>query len=436
MLTRNSNLRLALAVALVVSASLLAADLLLQPLYRRGVAQGLLSHLNGLSFLLGLPGFLVAQFAGLRRGHHTTPGVWWFILLANFVLYTAGVSIAAGACRAIGGKLRRRRPKPGSGATPAAPAPPPAGRRISRRRVLTAGAGALAAGAVGYPMSVATRRFEITRRVFPVNDLPPELVGLRLVQLTDVHHGPWIPLSHVRHVVAAANALDPDVVLLTGDYVHRSPAYIAPVVDALAGLRARVGVVGVLGNHDWWESAPLTRAAFKRAGIPLIDNARQFVTPARRLTAEPADDALCIAGVGDYYEDEQRYDDALGGLPDAMPRLLLSHNPDVAEDRAFRASRCRVDLMLSGHTHGGQIHVPGLGTPIVPSRHGQKYARGLVQGPACPVFICPGVGHTLLPVRVGIAPEIAVIELSRPPVPRPVRLPSLASRADAAAKKC
>jgi predicted MPP superfamily phosphohydrolase len=439
--TRNPKLRLPAAVAVAIGAFLVVIDLLLQPLYERGVGQGVLSHLNGLSALVSLPGFLVAHVTGLRRGHHTTLGVWWFILVANVGLYAAGVAVAAGAARWAAGRLKRRRLNVGRGAgnreataggrsdatrsDATAPASPAAGpRHVSRRRVLAAGAGSVAAVAVGYPMCVATRRFEVTRRAFPVRDLPPSLEGLRLVQLTDVHHGPWIPLSHVRDVVAAANALEPDLILLTGDYVHRSPAYIDPVVDALAALHAKVGVLGVLGNHDWWESGPATRRAFARAGIPLIDNARRVVTPDRKLTADEGGDGgaaadtvagagLCVAGVGDYYEDEQRYDAALGGLPPDMPRLLLSHNPDVAEDRAFRAAGHRVDLMLSGHTHGGQIYVPGLGTPIVPSRYGQKYARGLVQGPACPVFVCRGVGHTVLPVRVGVAPEIAVIELSR-----------------------
>jgi hypothetical protein len=276
--------------------------------------------------------------------------------------------------------------------------------------LLAASAGVVAAGGVGYVTSVATRNYEITRRTIAIRGLPPELAGLRIVQLTDIHHGPWIPLSHVRGVVSATNELHADLVLLTGDYVHRSPAYIEPVAAVLGGLRARIGVLGVLGNHDWWESAPITRKAFAAAGIPLIDNARRFVTSDRTLAAE-ADAGLCIAGVGDYYEDRQLYGEALGGVPDAVPRILLSHNPDVAEDPAFLSSGLRVDLMLSGHTHGGQIYVPGLGTPGVPSRYGQKYASGLVQGPACPVYICRGVGHTVLPVRIGVPPEVAVIEL-------------------------
>jgi predicted MPP superfamily phosphohydrolase len=100
-----------------------------------------------------------------------------------------------------------------------------------------------------------------------------------------------------------------------------------------------------------------------------------------------------------------------------MPRLLLSHNPDVAEEKAFVGSGLRVDLMVSGHTHGGQIYIPGLGAPFVPSRYGQKYAQGLVQGPTCPVFVCRGLGLSTLPLRVGVPPEIAVLELRcDPPV--------------------
>jgi uncharacterized protein len=117
--------------------------------------------------------------------------------------------------------------------------------------------------------------------------------------------------------------------------------------------------------------------------------------------------------VGDLYMDTQRYDAALGGVPADMPRLLLSHNPDVAEDPALAVYGYRIDLMLSGHTHGGQIYIPGIGSPIVPSQFGQKYARGLVQGPVCPVFISRGLGHTVLPVRIGVRPEMAVIELTR-----------------------
>ena len=96
-----------------------------------------------------------------------------------------------------------------------------------------------------------------------------------------------------------------------------------------------------------------------------------------------------------------------------MPRILLSHNPDVAEEPGLLNSGHRVDLILSGHTHGGQIRLPLIGTPVTNSRYGSKYAAGLVQGPRCPVFISRGIGTTVLPIRLGVPPEIALIELHR-----------------------
>jgi predicted MPP superfamily phosphohydrolase len=181
-------------------------------------------------------------------------------------------------------------------------------------------------------------------------------------------------------------------------------------VGALAGLRAKLGVVGVLGNHDWREDGPLSQRELTRAGVRLIDNGRLFVAPSRRLSDAPSE-GLCVAGVGDLWTDRQDYGRALGGLPADMPRLLLSHNPDVAEEPAFVESGYRVDLMLSGHTHGGQIYLPGVGAIVTMSRYGQKYVRGLVRGPTCPVYVSRGLGMAMLPVRFGSVPEVAVIEL-------------------------
>jgi predicted MPP superfamily phosphohydrolase len=178
----------------------------------------------------------------------------------------------------------------------------------------------------------------------------------------------------------------------------------------LAQLRARIGVVAVLGNHDWWEDEARTRRAFDAAGIPLLDNGRRILTPGRRLVREAAE-GLAVCGVGDLWEDLQDYEHALGGLPAGMTRLLLAHNPDVAEEPGLVRGGRRVDLLLSGHTHGGQVRLPGLGTPLVPSRYGQKYAQGLIQGPVCPVFVSRGIGVSMLPLRCGVSPEIAVLEL-------------------------
>ena len=135
------------------------------------------------------------------------------------------------------------------------------------------------------------------------------------------------------------------------------------------------------------------------------------MTPDRKLSRDQPG-GLCVAGVGDLWEGNPDYAAALNGVPAGHPRLLLSHNPDAAESRRPPAAgQYRVDLMLSGHTHGGQIRLPGLGTPMIPILYGQKYASGLVEGPACTVYVSRGIGTTVMPLRLGVRPEIAVIEL-------------------------
>ncbi|MEO6436930.1 MAG: metallophosphoesterase [Tepidisphaeraceae bacterium] len=398
--------RWAVGLSLGMTAYIIVVDTLMRPLHALGVGQRVLGFVNGLSAMLQFPGFLVAINLGLRDGHHTHPAVWGLIVAVNFLMWAVGLRFVLRVLFPPIAAARVDGP-PESNETDATP---PA--RPSRRRFLTYGARLTAggAGAVGaYSFLVETRWFEVTRRTFPLAGLPPALDGLRIVQLTDIHHGPNLSLDYVVRVVNATNALTPDLVLLTGDYVYRSPVYIEPVVQALGRLRARIAVLGVLGNHDWWEDPARTRDAFNRVEIPLIDNDRRFISPDRALTRGLPGEGVCIAGVGDYWEDETLFDDALDGVPRDMPRLLLSHNPDVAEDT--RLLRHRVDLQLSGHTHGGQVRLPFLGTPLTSSRFGSKYASGLVQGPVGPVYTSCGIGSTILPLRFRVKPEITLIEL-------------------------
>jgi hypothetical protein len=411
-------------IAAVVGASVVGllrlSRVVLEPLHQRGVAQPVLGPLIALCRILQLPGQFI-QWDVIDRVPYVVgvsnryPRAAYYG--ASFAFYAVFV-VSLGTINRVANRWADR-PGPqaagGSGDRSSEPESKVGLARPSRRRVLIAAKTVFVGGAVvagGYPLFVETRRLSVTRRLFSVRGLPDPLDGLRVVQLTDIHLGPWTSVADVRRMVAAANALDPDLIALTGDYVLHSADYVAPVAAALAGLRARVGVVGVLGNHDWWEEGPLSKRALANAGVRMVDNGRVFVTPGRRLSESPRE-GLCVAGVGDLMTDEQHYDLALGGLPADMPRLLLSHNPDVAEERPFVASGHRVDLMLSGHTHGGQIRLPLIGSPVTMSRYGQKYARGLVQGPTCPVYVSRGLGMAMLPVRLGSVPEIAVIELRR-----------------------
>jgi predicted MPP superfamily phosphohydrolase len=380
---------------LLVGAYSALAHWVLRPLHARGLGQGVTGFLDGLEYLLQQPGRVAAAAVGLRSFHHITAAVWVFSFAINLIFYFALGFLLRFMIR---GKQTRGRPA-GSVC-------------LRRRRFLRRGLG-VAGGAgslgFGYSLAVEPRWVEVTHHVFDLRGLPPPLIGLRAAQLTDIHHGPWLSQAYVRRVIDLVNDVAPDLVFLTGDYVHQSSRYIPAVVRELARLRPRVGTLAVLGNHEWLEDVALTRRELAGAGLLLIDNDRVILTPDRKL-GRAGTAGLCIAGVGDLWEDTPDYQQALGGIPETMPRLLLSHNPDVAEEPALEASGLRVDLMVSGHTHGGQIRIPGLGTPILPSRYGQKYAQGVVEGPVCPVYVCRGIGMSVLPLRIGVRPELAVLE--------------------------
>jgi len=223
--------------------------------------------------------------------------------------------------------------------------------------------------------------------------------------LADVHHGPFVPLAYVRHIVAMTNALEPDVVALAGDYVYRHASYIAPGIEELGKLKAALGRFAVLGNHDnrdyhgCQNFQPLSRTALADAKLPDLTNTGVWLERSRT--------RLRICGVGDLWTEQQDLDAALGDATKRDATILLSHNPDLVETIRDR----RVGLVLSGHTHGGQVIVPGFGAPIVPSQYGQKYLYGLVQGPCCRVFVTRGAGTITPPVRFLCRPEVALITL-------------------------
>lgn len=232
-----------------------------------------------------------------------------------------------------------------------------------------------------------------------VPNLPAPFRGMKIAFLADLHHGPRTGLDYLRKAIALVAEWQPDMVLLGGDYVYDSRQYIAPVFELLKTLRAPYGVFGILGNHDHWQSASETRAAMRAAGIADLTNVGLWFSH--------GNSRVRVAGVGDLWEDTQDLSSALDDAREGDTTILLSHNPDFAE-RVFDP---RVSLMLSGHTHGGQVHIPLFGPPIIPSRYGQKYASGLVQAPLTRVFVSRGIGTIGIPVRFCCRPEINLLTL-------------------------
>jgi uncharacterized protein len=247
---------------------------------------------------------------------------------------------------------------------------------------------------------------------------PPALDGLRVALVSDLHTGaPHVDAERVESLVAAVNAQRPDLVLLLGDYIDpevRFGSRVAPatVAERLAALRAPLGVVAVLGNHDWRNDGPGMRAALRAAGIPVLEN-----------DAVRAGD-VWVAGVDDNRYRAPDVERALRDVPDGAPAILLSHDPDL-----FPRVPARVALTVSGHLHGGQIGVPLVRRPFMPSRFGERYARGHVVEGGRHLYVTAGFGTTGWPVRLLAPPEVVILRLTaagappRAPGARPPRDP-------------
>ncbi|MBI3398199.1 MAG: metallophosphoesterase [Deltaproteobacteria bacterium] len=273
---------------------------------------------------------------------------------------------------------------------------------LSRRQFLkgamTVGAIALITDGIFYE----PRHVVIERRTIAINNLPDAFEGFRMCQITDVHHGPFVGLGFIEGIVDKANSLNHDLMVLIGDYVFGSRKYIEPAISVLGRLKSPHGVLAVLGNHDHYEGAELTKDVFSKYNIPVITNSHRLV--------EIKNKAVCIAGVGDFYEDMQDLRAALKGVPDDIPRILLSHNPDYAE---VMPKTERVDLVLAGHTHGGQIRLPFSIAPVNMSNYGQRYTGGLVKLTHTQVYVSRGIGMVGFPVRFNCPPEITMITLTK-----------------------
>ncbi len=236
-----------------------------------------------------------------------------------------------------------------------------------------------------------------TQRIW-LSDLPEGFRGFRILQLSDIHHSLFVPLDQVAAVVELSNKLKPDLVALTGDFVSYSRSSIEPVAEILGGLRARSGVVAVLGNHDFRVGADAVDRALRRQRIQVLRN-RHRLLQRRGAT-------LYLAGVDDYGygADLGR---AMRGIPEDAATILLAHNP-----RLVTAAACRgIGLMLSGHTHGGQVNLPLLGTVYGRSPEQMRFKMGWDRLGATQIYVSRGIGTIVLPLRWRCPAEVPLLEL-------------------------
>ena len=243
------------------------------------------------------------------------------------------------------------------------------------------------------------RLVTVSRRI-EIKGLAPAFAGYRIAFLTDFHSSVLVPRWWLDRAVETALSLKPDLIALGGDFVDDDVRFVPTVSAILAPLRAPDGVVAVLGNHDHYVDAGGVRGELAKAGAKELYNEPLIL---RRGGSE-----LAVTGVGDLERDVIDFEHAVRGVGAGVPVIALSHWPDVF---AYWPKTIRLDLMLSGHTHGGQAFLPLIGPPWVPSQFGFRYLAGLVREGGRQLYVSKGLGTSGAPIRWGCPPELTILEL-------------------------
>jgi predicted MPP superfamily phosphohydrolase len=282
----------------------------------------------------------------------------------------------------------------------------------SRRQLLTSSARVVTGtsfSALAYGAYRENKTLETERLVLPYTGLHPDLKGFRIVQLTDIHAGPFISFETIAEIVTRANELKPDLIVLTGDYVNHNPAYVDGCIGLLDGLRAPSGVFGVYGNHDYYTGIRAMKGAFEKTRISMLRDTHGSPGGLKGLlNIMGADDPVSGWAADAHFHNLT----SVSGL--VLPgefNLLLSHRPGI-----FRACQnWGVDLTLSGHTHGGQVIVPGIGDRgFSLADLFLSYTHGLyeaAQNREVRMFVSRGLGTIVAPVRLFCKPELVEITL-------------------------
>lgn len=278
---------------------------------------------------------------------------------------------------------------------------------LTRRQMIGRTVLVLGAAAAGYGFLIEPRRIVIERIDVRLRRLPPEFDGFRIAQLSDIHYGPYMSSDFIRRAVVETNQLQPQLVVLTGDFVSHplgKPAgmegarYIEPCAEAMQGLRADYGRYAILGNHDHWNHPATVRNHLDLVKFPVLLN--------NAVTLEKDNARLWLAGVDDVMSGKPDLEKALRRVPAGEPVIMLAHEPDFADHVAQQP----VDLQLSGHSHGGQVRLPWMGAPILPLL-GRKYPMGLYRIGNMQLYTNRGLGVINPPVRFNCPPEITLITL-------------------------
>ena len=314
------------------------------------------------------------------------PAVWSFgsIFSALLLLIAQGIGgLAKSAAR-----IFRRRSAPAT----AEPADP------ERRLFLKAGVGSLAAAPFllsGYGAAYAARNHMAVELTLPFG------CPLRVVQLTDIHAGIFMTRDMMRRYVDQVVALNPDVFVLTGDYISNSTVFFPGFVEEMARVSAPYGTFATMGNHEhWYGEIGYYRELFEEKGIHLLQNEHRVIGTERGRFA--------VVGIDDLRWGDPDLEAALRGLTSKVPTLLLSHRPEIFPEAAER----HIPLTLSGHYHGGQVKVSLFGEDYSLAHLRTPYPEGLYRSGSSHLYVSRGIGTTFTPVRLNAPPEVTLFQLT------------------------
>ena len=276
---------------------------------------------------------------------------------------------------------------------------------IKRLRISLASVLLLVVGGVGYAFFIEPNRLIVRHETIQMQQWPASLNNLKIAVLSDLHVGrSFIDNDKLRTIVQRTNELQPDLIVILGDYIagHRgTPNRVAPenFAPLFKEFRAPLGVYSVLGNHDWWYDGDRVRNALEANGIKVLDNEATKID----VRGTP----LWLAGFADLWTRTPRIPETIAGIPEGDTIIALTHNPDI-----FPRLPQRIPLMLAGHTHGAQIRLPLIGPIVQPSRISAAYTSGHVVENGHHLFVTTGIGTSIAPVRFGVPPEIVLLTLT------------------------
>jgi predicted MPP superfamily phosphohydrolase len=273
-----------------------------------------------------------------------------------------------------------------------------------RLRVAFAAIVLLLGGMVFWGFLIEPGRLVVRQETIEIDNWPRELDGLKIAVISDIHADGWfIDDKKLQTIVAKTNQLDPDLIVIPGDYmsgrgwVRRTiePEVFGPI---LKNFSAPLGVYSVLGNHDWWYNGPRVRQALEHNGIRVLEN--------ESIKIDARGTSLWLVGLADLWTRPQRIDDTIAKVPEGQPLIALTHNPDI-----FPEIPARVQLTLAGHTHGGQVRFPFIGSVVESSDFGERYVKGHVFENGHHLYVTTGIGTSILAVRFGVPPEIVLLTI-------------------------